>query len=105
MLVIGVSGIRAPAVPSVALCNFNVSFSGEVFDSSTAESSPAPTTNGGSPDIMVTPTPSRARTTEDLFAAIHRYQHTFSACHVCFLLSPHPHSEVPPLICNFFCPI
>ncbi|XP_011610401.2 NHS-like protein 1 isoform X3 [Takifugu rubripes] len=43
---------------------------GEVFDSSAAESSPA--TNGGSEEIMVTPTPSRARTTEDLFAAIHR---------------------------------
>ncbi|XP_027139727.1 NHS-like protein 1 isoform X4 [Larimichthys crocea] len=42
---------------------------GEVFDSSTAESSPVPSANG---ENMVTPTPSRARTTEDLFAAIHR---------------------------------
>ncbi|XP_035534319.1 NHS-like protein 1 isoform X3 [Morone saxatilis] len=42
---------------------------GEVFDSSTAESSPAPSANE---ENMVTPTPSRARTTEDLFAAIHR---------------------------------
>ncbi|GAA6234312.1 NHS-like protein 1 [Lates japonicus] len=42
---------------------------GEVFDSSTAESSPAPSTNG---ENMVTPTPTRPRTTEDLFAAIHR---------------------------------
>ncbi|XP_029352107.1 NHS-like protein 1 isoform X2 [Echeneis naucrates] len=46
--------------------------SGEVFDSSTAESSPAPSTNGASEKNMVTPTPSRPRTTEDLFAAIHR---------------------------------
>nr|XP_046228472.1 NHS-like protein 1 isoform X3 [Scatophagus argus] len=45
---------------------------GEVFDSSTAESSPAPSANGVSEENMVTPTPSRARTTEDLFAAIHR---------------------------------
>ncbi|XP_038583300.1 NHS-like protein 1 isoform X2 [Micropterus salmoides] len=43
---------------------------GEVFDSSTAESSPAPSANGASEENMVTP--SRARTTEDLFAAIHR---------------------------------
>lgn len=73
VLVICVSVICALTVPSVGLCNFSVSFSGEVFDSSSAESSPAPTTNGGSEEIMVTPTPSRARTTEDLFAAIHRY--------------------------------
>uniref|UniRef100_A0A3Q3IL60 NHS-like 1b n=2 Tax=Monopterus albus TaxID=43700 RepID=A0A3Q3IL60_MONAL len=39
---------------------------GEVFDSSTADSSPAPSTN------MVTPSPTRPQTTEDLFAAIHR---------------------------------
>ncbi|XP_030261255.1 NHS-like protein 1 isoform X6 [Sparus aurata] len=45
---------------------------GEVFDSSTAESSPAPSANGASDENMVTPTPSRTRTTEDLFAAIHR---------------------------------
>ncbi|XP_040920433.1 NHS-like protein 1 isoform X2 [Toxotes jaculatrix] len=45
---------------------------GEVFDSSTAESSPAPSTNGASEESMVTPTPTRPRTTEDLFAAIHR---------------------------------
>ncbi|KAM9338955.1 NHS-like protein 1 [Symphorus nematophorus] len=45
---------------------------GEVFESSTAESSPAPSANGASEENMVTPTPSRARTTEDLFAAIHR---------------------------------
>ncbi|XP_051265980.1 NHS-like protein 1 isoform X2 [Dicentrarchus labrax] len=45
---------------------------GEVFDSSTAESSPAPSANGANEENMVTPTPSRARTTEDLFAAIHR---------------------------------
>ncbi|XP_039981187.1 NHS-like protein 1 isoform X2 [Xiphias gladius] len=45
---------------------------GEVFDSSTAESSPAPSTNGASEENMVTPTPTRPRTTEDLFAAIHR---------------------------------
>lgn len=73
MLGICVSGIGALTVPSAGLCNFNASFSGEVFDSSAAESSPAPTTNGGSEETMVTPTPSRARTTEDLFAAIHRY--------------------------------
>ncbi|KAG7244146.1 hypothetical protein INR49_004219, partial [Caranx melampygus] len=42
---------------------------GEVFESSTAESSPVPSANGGK---MVTPTPTRPRTTEDLFAAIHR---------------------------------
>lgn len=42
--------------------------SGEVFDSSTANSSPV-RSNGAS---MVTPTPSRPRTTEDLFAVIHR---------------------------------
>uniref|UniRef100_A0A668AKP3 NHS like 1 n=1 Tax=Myripristis murdjan TaxID=586833 RepID=A0A668AKP3_9TELE len=44
--------------------------SGEVFDSSTADSSPAPTANGACSGDMVTPT--RPRTTEDLFAAIHR---------------------------------
>ncbi|XP_071335344.1 NHS-like protein 1 isoform X4 [Trachinotus anak] len=43
---------------------------GEVFDSSTAESSPVPSSN--SKENMVTPTPTRTRTTEDLFAAIHR---------------------------------
>ncbi|XP_026196630.1 NHS-like protein 1 isoform X3 [Anabas testudineus] len=45
---------------------------GEVFDSSTAESSPAPSANGASQENMVTPTSTRPRTTEDLFAAIHR---------------------------------
>uniref|UniRef100_A0A3Q1EJD8 NHS-like 1b n=1 Tax=Acanthochromis polyacanthus TaxID=80966 RepID=A0A3Q1EJD8_9TELE len=45
---------------------------GEVFDSSTADPSPAPSANGASGQKMVTPTPSRPRTTEDLFAAIHR---------------------------------
>ncbi|XP_028252790.1 NHS-like protein 1 isoform X3 [Parambassis ranga] len=45
---------------------------GEVFESSTAESSPAPSANGASEEKMVTPTPTRARTTEDLFAVIHR---------------------------------
>ncbi|XP_055362481.1 NHS-like protein 1 isoform X3 [Betta splendens] len=45
---------------------------GEVFDSSTAESSPAPSANGAAERNMVTPTPTRPRTTEDLFAAIHR---------------------------------
>uniref|UniRef100_UPI0037E8E26E NHS-like protein 1 isoform X2 n=1 Tax=Semicossyphus pulcher TaxID=241346 RepID=UPI0037E8E26E len=45
---------------------------GDVFDSSTAESSPAPSANGAPKGNMVTPTPSRARTHEDLFAAIHR---------------------------------
>ncbi|XP_068197935.1 NHS-like protein 1 isoform X3 [Antennarius striatus] len=45
---------------------------GEVFESSTRESSPAPSDGRVSEDNMVTPTPSRARTTEDLFAAIHR---------------------------------
>ncbi|KAM9356042.1 LOW QUALITY PROTEIN: NHS-like protein 1 [Pholidichthys leucotaenia] len=45
---------------------------GEVFDSSTAESSPAPSANGASEENMVTPTPTRPRTTEDLFAVIHR---------------------------------
>ncbi|KAI1897251.1 hypothetical protein AGOR_G00081390 [Albula goreensis] len=44
--------------------------SGEVFDSSTGNSSPAASTNGDAPEDMVTPT--RPRTTEDLFAAIHR---------------------------------
>uniref|UniRef100_H3DG41 NHS like 1 n=1 Tax=Tetraodon nigroviridis TaxID=99883 RepID=H3DG41_TETNG len=48
-----------PAVLSVGLSNFTVSFS-------------APSASGGSREIMVTPSPSRARTTEDLFAAIHR---------------------------------
>lgn len=45
---------------------------GDVFDSSTAESSPAPSANGVPEGNMVTPTPLRARTTEDLFAVIHR---------------------------------
>ncbi|XP_047184626.1 NHS-like protein 1 isoform X5 [Scophthalmus maximus] len=45
---------------------------GEVFDSRTAESSPAPSANGASEQNMVTPSPTRPRTTEDLFAAIHR---------------------------------
>ncbi|KAF7230632.1 NHS-like protein 1 isoform X3 [Nothobranchius furzeri] len=40
---------------------------GEVFE--LAESSPVPSANG---DAMVTPTPNQPRTTEDLFAAIHR---------------------------------
>lgn len=44
---------------------------GEVFDSSTADSSPVQS-NGASQESMVTPTPSRPRTTEDLFAVIHR---------------------------------
>ncbi|KAK7907808.1 hypothetical protein WMY93_016420 [Mugilogobius chulae] len=45
---------------------------GEVFDSSsTADSSPV-RSNGASRESMVTPTPSRPRTTEDLFAVIHR---------------------------------
>lgn len=55
-----------------------LSVSGEVFDSSSADSSPAPSADGVSKENMVTPTPSRARTTEDLFAAIHRYHDTFS---------------------------
>ncbi|XP_028295101.1 NHS-like protein 1 isoform X2 [Gouania willdenowi] len=42
--------------------------SGEVFNYSSTESSPAPSIQ----DRMVTPTPTRPRTTEDLFAAIHR---------------------------------
>ncbi|XP_060947101.1 NHS-like protein 1 isoform X1 [Limanda limanda] len=46
--------------------------SGEVFESSTTESSPARSTNGPSKENMVTPSPNRPRTTEDLFAAIHR---------------------------------
>uniref|UniRef100_A0A3Q2NN86 NHS like 1 n=1 Tax=Fundulus heteroclitus TaxID=8078 RepID=A0A3Q2NN86_FUNHE len=47
---------------------------GEVFESSTAEPSPAPSANGPSKENMVTPTPTsaRPRTTEDLFAVIHR---------------------------------
>lgn len=45
---------------------------GDVFDSSTAESSPAPSANGAPDKRMVTPTPTRPRTTDDLFAAIHR---------------------------------
>ncbi|KAM4529150.1 NHS-like protein 1 isoform 3-T3 [Fundulus diaphanus] len=47
---------------------------GEVFESSTAETSPAPSANGPSKENMVTPTPTsaRPRTTEDLFAVIHR---------------------------------
>ncbi|XP_031726245.1 NHS-like protein 1 isoform X4 [Anarrhichthys ocellatus] len=44
----------------------------EVFYSSTAESSPAPSANGSSEENMVTPSHTRPRTTEDLFAAIHR---------------------------------
>ncbi|XP_058468588.1 NHS-like protein 1 isoform X3 [Solea solea] len=45
---------------------------GEVFESSTAESSPTPSTNGAPKENMVTPTSTRPRTTEDLFAVIHR---------------------------------
>ncbi|XP_026175099.1 NHS-like protein 1 isoform X3 [Mastacembelus armatus] len=45
---------------------------GEVFESSTAESSPVLSANRASKENMVTPTPTRPRTTEDLFAAIHR---------------------------------
>uniref|UniRef100_A0A8C6SW93 NHS-like 1b n=1 Tax=Neogobius melanostomus TaxID=47308 RepID=A0A8C6SW93_9GOBI len=44
---------------------------GEVFESSTADSSPV-RSNGASKGSMVTPTSSRPRTTEDLFAVIHR---------------------------------
>nr|XP_015200389.1 PREDICTED: NHS-like protein 1 isoform X4 [Lepisosteus oculatus] len=43
---------------------------GEVFDSDTANSSPPPASRREALDDMVTPT--RPRTTEDLFAAIHR---------------------------------
>ncbi|KAI4902322.1 hypothetical protein NFI96_003579 [Prochilodus magdalenae] len=43
---------------------------GEVFEPSAADFSPAPRANGEVPEDMVTPT--RPRTTEDLFAAIHR---------------------------------
>ncbi|KAM4522037.1 NHS-like protein 1 isoform 2-T2 [Odontesthes bonariensis] len=45
---------------------------GEVFESNTAELSPAPSASGASKKNMVTPTSARPRTTEDLFAAIHR---------------------------------
>lgn len=46
---------------------------GEVFESSATESSAAPSPSNGAPEgKMVTPTPTRPRTTEDLFAAIHR---------------------------------
>ncbi|KAK5903544.1 hypothetical protein CgunFtcFv8_007316 [Champsocephalus gunnari] len=45
---------------------------GEVFFSSPAEPPPVPSANGASEEKMVTPTPTRPRTTEDLFAAIHR---------------------------------
>ncbi|XP_047243510.1 NHS-like protein 1 isoform X3 [Girardinichthys multiradiatus] len=47
---------------------------GEVFESSTAEPFPALSSNGAPDENMVTPTPTptRARTTEDLFAVIHR---------------------------------
>ncbi|KAM9703112.1 NHS-like protein 1 isoform 2-T2 [Menidia menidia] len=45
---------------------------GEVFESVTAELSPAPSAGRASEKNMVTPTPARTRTTEDLFAAIHR---------------------------------
>ncbi|XP_029966938.1 NHS-like protein 1 isoform X2 [Salarias fasciatus] len=45
---------------------------GEVFESSATEASPAPSSNGTPEGKMVTPTPTRPRTTEDLFAAIHR---------------------------------
>ncbi|KAK7150229.1 hypothetical protein R3I93_011476 [Phoxinus phoxinus] len=44
--------------------------SGEVFESSTLDAAQSPSTNGDSGGDMVTPT--RPRTTEDLFAAIHR---------------------------------
>ncbi|XP_066549897.1 NHS-like protein 1 isoform X2 [Amia ocellicauda] len=43
---------------------------GEVFESNAGQSSPVPSCSGDVPDEMVTPT--RPRTTEDLFAAIHR---------------------------------
>lgn len=49
-----------------------------MFDSSTADSSVTPSANGVPRENMVTPTPSRTRTTEDLFAAIHRYRDAFS---------------------------
>ncbi|XP_034018230.1 NHS-like protein 1 isoform X2 [Thalassophryne amazonica] len=44
--------------------------SGEVFDFSAADSSPA--ANGVHQENMVTPSPTQPRTTEDLFAVIHR---------------------------------
>ncbi|XP_051952258.1 NHS-like protein 1 isoform X1 [Xyrauchen texanus] len=44
--------------------------SGEIFDSSTADTSQDPTINSNTRGDMVTPT--RPRTTDDLFAAIHR---------------------------------
>lgn len=43
---------------------------GEVFESSTLDVAQSPSINGDSCGDMVTPT--RPRTTEDLFAAIHR---------------------------------
>ncbi|XP_061842912.1 NHS-like protein 1 isoform X4 [Nerophis lumbriciformis] len=46
----------------------SVDDAGDVFDSNTAESSP----NGTPAETMVTPTPTPTRTTEDLFAVIHR---------------------------------
>lgn len=59
---------------------------GEVFESSTAESSPAPSANGAPEGKMVTPTPTRPRTTEDLFAVIHRYKR--SPCVPCVFFFP-----------------
>lgn len=79
-----------------------LSVSGEVFDSSSADSSPAPSADGVSKENMVTPTPSRTRTTEDLFAAIHRYHDTFSL----FTPLSTPSYTVTPasLLLTFFIP-
>ncbi|KAF7657646.1 hypothetical protein LDENG_00024120 [Lucifuga dentata] len=46
--------------------------SGEVFDCNTADFPPATSANGACQEDMVTPSPTRPRTTDDLFAAIHR---------------------------------
>lgn len=60
-----------------------------MFESSTAESSPAPSTNGAPEKKMVTPTPTRPRTHEDLFAAIHRYRlFDLNSCRLFFLTRP-----------------
>lgn len=63
--------LRVDIIPVSNAIECAVCLLGEVFDSSTLDSPQTPSTNGDVFQDMVTPT--RPRTTEDLFAAIHRY--------------------------------
>ncbi|XP_061559846.1 NHS-like protein 1 isoform X3 [Phycodurus eques] len=71
---------------------------GDVFDPNADESPPAPSLNG-TPETggMVTPTPAAARTTEDLFAAIHRSKRKVLGRKESEEDKPGSHSPSPPV--------